>query len=279
MLLPRILTALVLLAIFVPIVLFKSVALFLAVSALFLGAAIWECARLHQARPGMQIFLPFVAVALYLAQATGWLSLSQNLVYMLCLAIWVLRLAPALGSGLPPSGSARSSLLGVVFGLTVFGAFVALDALFQLSPPALLSALALVWIADIAAYFCGKAFGRRKLAPSISPGKSWEGAIGGAVSVLLAAGIMAWPGFALPEDLFPRLLRSGLGWPSMFSVALLVAILSVCGDLFESMLKRRAGFKDSSHLLPGHGGVLDRIDALIPVLPLAALLCFRLLAA
>ena len=130
--------------------------------------------------------------------------------------------------------------------------------------------MALVWVADIGAYFAGKAFGKHKLAPSISPGKSWEGAIGGWVAVLLIAGGST----LIPQlqDTFAAqlLMRKGI----VISAVLLslISAASVVGDLFESMLKRRAGMKDSSHLLPGHGGVLDRIDALIPVLPLAVLL-------
>ncbi len=130
--------------------------------------------------------------------------------------------------------------------------------------------MVIVWVADIGAYFAGKAFGKQKLAPTISPGKSWEGAIGGWLAVLVLAGLST----LVPQlqDTFAAQLFARKGW--MIAVALLSAIsaASVVGDLFESMLKRRAGMKDSSNLLPGHGGVLDRIDALIPVLPLAVLL-------
>ena len=120
------------------------------------------------------------------------------------------------------------------------------------------------------AYFFGRAFGRHKLASSISPGKSWEGALGGWFCVLITAVISTR--FALMADSFAVVLQQRLGWSGMALVLSLLTAASVSGDLIESQLKRRAQMKDSSHLLPGHGGVLDRIDALIPVLPLAVLI-------
>jgi len=135
-----------------------------------------------------------------------------------------------------------------------------------------------VWMADIAAYFWGRAFGRNKLAPTISPGKSWEGAYGGVAGVqLLAVGwIAAEDHLDLGSASVFRLLQQAHGWGGLLLAALLLAALSVVGDLFESLVKRAAGAKDSSNLLPGHGGVLDRVDALLPVLPAAmALISFK----
>ncbi|GAB4470149.1 MAG: phosphatidate cytidylyltransferase [Burkholderiaceae bacterium] len=134
----------------------------------------------------------------------------------------------------------------------------------------LLSSAAVVWIADIAAYFAGRAFGKRKLAPHISPGKTWAGAGGAMIAVLAIALVLAAaaPQLELFSTWLLRTLPPGIG---LLALALLVA-LSIVGDLFESLLKRQAGVKDSGALLPGHGGVLDRIDALLPVLPAAALL-------
>jgi phosphatidate cytidylyltransferase len=132
----------------------------------------------------------------------------------------------------------------------------------------------LVWIADIGAYFSGKAFGKRKLAPTISPGKSWEGAIGGGVAVLVIASIsiLVATDTSWLQDSFAVRLQARFGWGVTLLALLVIVAASIIGDLFESQLKRRAAIKDSSNLLPGHGGVLDRVDALIPVLPLAALL-------
>ncbi|MGZ5183428.1 MAG: phosphatidate cytidylyltransferase, partial [Ramlibacter sp.] len=152
----------------------------------------------------------------------------------------------------------------------------AIVVLFSHSPLFLLSVMAIVWVADIGAYFSGKAFGKRKLAPSISPGKSWEGAIGGGIAVLVLAALSVQFGGAAFADTFAARVANTLGWPVLVAVLVLMVAASIVGDLFESQLKRRAGMKDSSSLLPGHGGVLDRIDALIPVLPLAALIGSRL---
>jgi phosphatidate cytidylyltransferase len=126
-------------------------------------------------------------------------------------------------------------------------------------------------MADIAAYFGGRAWGRRKLAPAISPGKSWAGVYTGMAGVLLLAiGWVTWDA-AHPQagaSLYTALLARG-GWIGLVMACLFLAALSVVGDLFESLVKRSAGAKDSSALLPGHGGVLDRIDALLPACPLA----------
>lgn len=136
----------------------------------------------------------------------------------------------------------------------------------------IVSIFAIVWAADIAAYFAGRAFGKRKLAPAISPGKTWAGAVGGAVATLLLA-VVAMRVPQLSDSFFAVLDRR---WPMgvVLLVALVLVVLSVVGDLFESQLKRQRGVKDSSHLLPGHGGVFDRVDALLPIVPVALLLGF-----
>jgi len=119
----------------------------------------------------------------------------------------------------------------------------------------------------VAAYFTGRAFGKRKLAPKVSPGKTWEGALGG----MAAAAIWTTATVAAPGS-FGAVLAQEWSLVSVFLLSCLLAAVSVMGDLFESLLKRRAGMKDSSQLLPGHGGVYDRIDALLPVAPVALLL-------
>ena len=135
----------------------------------------------------------------------------------------------------------------------------------------MLSIFCLVWMADVAAYFGGKTWGRRKLAPSISPGKSWEGVWTGMVGVLLLAALWIWIDGAFKVDGPSVYSRFWVGFgPVGMAVALLaLSGLSVVGDLVESLVKRAAGAKDSSQLLPGHGGVLDRVDALLPVVPAA----------
>lgn len=136
----------------------------------------------------------------------------------------------------------------------------------------LLMLLGLVWIADSAAYFSGRAFGRRKLAPAISPGKTWEGVAGAAVSCLAYAIICA---MAVPSL---RAQVQGTVWVFYLAGAAFLCAASVTGDLFESAVKRQAGAKDSGALLPGHGGVLDRIDAITAALPIGALLLRELQA-
>jgi phosphatidate cytidylyltransferase len=139
-------------------------------------------------------------------------------------------------------------------------------ALVFLPPREGLAVLGLVWIGDVAAYAAGSAFGRRRLAPSISPGKTWEGA-GAALLAALAYAII-WP--AVVPHLAERL--SGGLWPAYLGGAALLCAAGVAGDLFESAAKRQASVKDSGSLLPGHGGILDRIDSATSTLPLAALL-------
>ena len=151
--------------------------------------------------------------------------------------------------------------------LVVVPAGLALVHLRAVNPMLLMAAMAVVWVADIAAYFVGRAIGRRKLAPGISPGKSWEGALGAVAFVLVYGFVVAmgWPALGLPRAANPS---SVLG----FAAALvLITAVGVVGDLFESLAKRQAGVKDSGNLLPGHGGVLDRIDSLTSTLPLVSL--------
>jgi phosphatidate cytidylyltransferase len=164
-------------------------------------------------------------------------------------------------------GQAASMVLA--FALLSAG-WVALDRLLQRGAAWLVSVLAVVWIADIAAYFTGRALGRHKLAPRVSPGKTWEGAYGALVFVTVAAAVVhgLWPGARLwSNDLLSR-----VAWPLALAALWVLIALSIVGDLFESLLKRQAQVKDSGRLLPGHGGVLDRIDATLPALPAAVLI-------
>lgn len=136
----------------------------------------------------------------------------------------------------------------------------------SLDPVELLAVLGLVWIADCTAYFAGSALGRHPLAPAISPAKTWEGVAGALLATLAYAIICA----ALVPPLNARVL--GAGWLGYLAGAALLCGVSILGDLFESALKRQASVKDSGALLPGHGGVLDRIDSATSTLPIAALL-------
>ena len=155
--------------------------------------------------------------------------------------------------------------------VVILPTWLAFLALHDLGPWTLLTFALIVWVADIAAYFVGKAFGKHKLAPSISPGKTIEGAAGAMVGVgiyFFVWQLLSSSAVARGDD-WARELHSH-GW-LLFALFMLLGALSVLGDLFESWMKRGVGMKDSSNLLPGHGGVLDRIDALTSTLPLAGL--------
>ncbi|KAF1032416.1 MAG: Phosphatidate cytidylyltransferase [Burkholderia lata] len=278
MLKTRVITAIVLLAVLLPVTLFAPLEAFGALIALVLVFAAWEWARLLKlGGAGPVIYAVVAALALAASMAgnadsfsamAGFAS-SRRLVdaaavFWLLAGPFALWRKPTLAAGVW-----KPALL--VAGLVVFAAcWHALVAGRANGVPFVLSMLLVVWLADIGAYFAGKAFGRHKLAPSISPGKTWEGAVGGWLAVMIVAGLaIAFHAFD-PTLFYSLTLRFGL--PGVFAVLTLLVAYSVIGDLFESLLKRQAGVKDSSGLLPGHGGVLDRVDALLPVLPLAVLL-------
>jgi phosphatidate cytidylyltransferase len=164
-------------------------------------------------------------------------------------------------------GRGTSTVLAMVL---LTAAWLALMALYREGVVWLLSTLAIVWLADVAAYFGGRAFGRRRLAPRISPGKTWAGVVAAIAAVLVAAELVAmlWP----TADVFSSRLLQAVPWYVALLLLSALVALSIVGDLFESLLKRQAGVKDSGRTLPGHGGVLDRIDALLPVMPAAVLI-------
>ena len=274
MLKTRIITAVILFVIVLAVLFGGYYPAFAVFVALFFGAAIWESFRLFKSTPRNALviaaFWTFAFSYTFLVaertNPTFWFALAT--------AIWLLRFVPALAVGLPPADGVGNLMLSLVYALTIVACCGAMLALFARSPGYLLSTMALVWIADIGAYFSGKAFGKRKLAPTISPGKSWEGAFGGGIAVLVLAAlsVLSAPAVPLLRDTFAVHLQAKAGWAGALGILMVIVAASIVGDLFESQLKRRAGVKDSSTLLPGHGGVLDRIDALIPVLPLAALI-------
>jgi phosphatidate cytidylyltransferase len=195
-------------------------------------------------------------------------------VWVAVTAVWVIGGAIALRAG--PGGFIHLNRVArfVIGWLLIGAAWRAIVEAKLRGLPFLASVCLLVWAADIAAYFGGRAFGRRKLAPTISPGKSWEGAWSGLAAVLALA-VVAVVAFAEPTNLF-TLLQSHGGWIGLFAACGALVALAIVGDLCESLVKRAAGAKDSSRLLPGHGGVLDRIDALLPVFPAALALVLTL---
>jgi phosphatidate cytidylyltransferase len=195
----------------------------------------------------------------------GW---PETLVVSICGAatlFWV-AIAPAwLYFGWRIESKLVSTLVGW---LALIATWVSVVQLQSRSPALLLALMAIVWVADTAAYFAGRRFGKRRLAPSISPGKTWEGVYGALVAVVVYA--LALLPFSARAGYSDALLPGAvIVW---LVLVLALAGVSIVGDLFESQLKRQRGVKDSGKLLPGHGGVLDRIDALMAALPPAALI-------
>jgi phosphatidate cytidylyltransferase len=267
----RILTAIVLLALLLPVLWAPMALPFQLFVLVAIGLAGWEWARLNGLQGGAAVWFG-VEILLVLALLVWTAPVLPLPFWLLSLALWVVGGAWLL-RGASPAWAKRDRGLRLVLGfLLLLPAGLALLAWKQAGLNALLSVMCLVWAADIAAYFGGRAFGRRKLAPAISPGKSWEGVWSGLLGVLLLA--LFWSQWADAQpwvdgpSVYSRLIQ-GLGWPLALLALLLLTALSVVGDLVESLIKRAAGAKDSSQLLPGHGGVLDRIDALLPVLPAA----------
>lgn len=278
MLKQRVITALVLLLILLPALFYHSPVPFCAISLVLIAAGAWEWARLNGYGPVGSLLAGFVCVVV--CSLTWWLGvLEQSLavLWLLAGAAWVLAGAWVLHRGVS-AWSGHPQVVRLVSGLVALWlAWLAVAQARVIGINFLLSILVLVWVADIFAYFAGKAFGGRfshgKLAPSISPGKSWEGVWGGMLGVLVLAFAWRWADTAWAitvPSLYSRLGLRG-GWLLLIAVVFLAA-MSVVGDLFESLVKRSAGVKDSSGLLPGHGGVLDRVDALLPTLPLAMML-------
>ena len=279
MLKQRVLTAVVLLLVLFGALMSPGPWALIGVLLVAAGCALWEWLRMTLTpawRPAAVWVAVFVSILmLWLAwawmPATPMVDARSELIHP-----WVMPLAVA-GWGvlaLPQVFVGQTTRVQLPAVLSAFGILAIVAAWASLvliyvnfGAWCLVSLMALIWFADVAAYFTGKAIGRRKLAPSVSPGKTWEGAIGG----VIAAAVWTVATAQIPGS-FGAVLTQFWSLPVVFLLACLLAAISVLGDLFESLLKRRAGMKDSSRLLPGHGGVYDRIDALLPVAPLAVIL-------
>lgn len=278
MLKQRVITAVLLLLVLLPALFYRDPAPFSFLALLFMAAAAWEWARLNGwAMPASYLAATLTAVMCALWWWSGWLAQPLPQLWLLTGAVWVLLGSWILRAGVPAWGQLnRSFRLGVGL-LALVLTWLAVAQAKLIGTNFLLSVFALVWVADIGAYFAGRTWGGRiyprKLAASISPGKSWEGVWGGMVAVLLLAWV--WYRFdQWAQPSVPSLYSHLAGRGVMFAViaCLFLAAMSVVGDLIESLVKRSAGVKDSSKLLPGHGGVLDRVDAMLPTLPLAMML-------
>lgn len=262
MLKQRIITALILL----PIALCGFFLLNGASFALFIGVVVtlgaWEWARLA----GFSAQLVRVAYAAVIAVLLLLMYLLPGLApWVLAAAVLWWLLATFLVLTYPDSSDHWSTaacklVIGLLILLPAWQGLILIKQ-WELGNWLILAVMVLVWVADIGAYFSGKAFGKRKLAAKVSPGKSWEGMFGGLVASLLLTAIVG-------------LFRGWSGWQFILGLlgAAVVVLISVVGDLTESMFKRQSGIKDSSNLLPGHGGVLDRIDSLTAAIPVFAVL-------
>ncbi len=264
MLLQRVLTALVLVPLVVAGVLLASRAgLALAFGAIvLLGAR--EMARLGGLRARWAQGSYVVLVALCLWGLYQWPDPARDRLLQLAGVVFWIPATLVLFVWRRPLGRIEGVrplmlLLGAAQLVVAWSAVMALHGQGGQGPALLLFLLVLIWVADSGAYFAGRAFGRHKLSPRVSPGKTWEGVAGGLAGALLCGLVFHY------LDLAPAPLLSLLG------LCLLTALVSIGGDLWESLLKRQAGLKDSGALLPGHGGVLDRIDSLIAAAPLFAL--------
>ena len=273
MLKQRVMTAIILLAILLPALFYKTPVPFCALALLMIAAGAWEWGRLNAfGQAGSFGLAALCVLACGLSWYGGLLDRPLPLLWAASGAAWVLAGAWLLHAGV--AGWPRiPKILRLSGGLVALWlAWLAIAQARVMGIEFLLSVLVLVWVADIFAYFAGRALGGRfskgKLAPSISPGKSWEGVWGGMAGVVaLSLAWSSWSGNTLYSHLVQR-----HGIAVMLLAVIFLAAMSVVGDLVESLIKRSAGVKDSSGLLPGHGGVLDRVDALLPALPLAMML-------
>ena len=278
MLKQRIITAIVLLAILLPALFWPSPVPFAVVALVLIGAAGWEWGRLNGLAPSTAVLEALACLSLCAGSWwLGWLDRSMPLLWIIAGGLWVLGGAWLLRIGVAGWPRIAQPVRLVIGILVLWLAWLAVAQARVIGINFLLSVLVLVWVADIFAYVAGRTFGLKftkgKLAPTISPGKSWEGVWGGMTGVLVLAGVWAaldatWQ--APVASLYTRLASRGIAL--LVIGAAFLAAMSVVGDLVESLIKRSAGVKDSSQLLPGHGGVLDRIDALLPTLPLALML-------
>ena len=272
MLRERVITALVLLALLIWAVTAVSPLPFSLLTIVLIGAAGWEWGRLCGLKPvaaiasGVLLGLACAAIA-PLGGGIGGVEFPPE-AWGAVAVLWVVGGALALRAGPEGFKKVNPAVRFLVGWVLIGAAWAALITSWERGLAYLATVCALVWFADIFAYFGGRAFGRRKLAPTISPGKSWEGAISGLLAVVVSAVIVVVVTVHPHGNLF-ALLHERFGMLGMVAACAALVALAIVGDLVESLVKRAAGAKDSSGLLPGHGGVLDRIDALLPVFPAA----------
>jgi phosphatidate cytidylyltransferase len=265
MLWQRVLTALVLVPLVVLATLYLETNVFAGVLGLFVLIASQEMARLANVhtlvgQAGYVLAVAGVLAIAWYALAPRGLAAVQGVI-----ALWWVLVTLSLvfrRRALPRVEQFRPAVLviGALVLATAWVSMVALHGLGDTGPYLVLALFVIIWLADSGAYFAGRAFGRHKLSPHVSPGKTWAGVGGAVLATLTAAVLLVWGGAS-----------SGAGLAGLLLLAVVVTLVSIGGDLWESRLKREAGMKDSGSLLPGHGGMLDRIDSLLAAAPVFGL--------
>ena len=258
MLKQRIITALWMLPLMLGMLFYAPQWLWAAFCGLISLVTLWEYARMSGLEKlKTNHYLAATLVFGVIAYAGGWTL--PDIVWYAVLAFWLVVMPLWLKFKWKLNGGWQAYTVGWLWVMPFWFALMSLRPHpdYALS---LLAVMGLVWVADVCAYFSGKAFGKHKIAPTVSPGKSWEGAIGGAICVAVYMTVVWWAGW----------LTFDAGWFNTVLIGLVLTVVSICGDLLESWLKRAAGIKDSSNLLPGHGGVFDRTDSLIAVISVYA---------
>jgi len=258
----RIISALIMAPLVIYGVLFLGNPVFTSILGAILLAGAWEWSNLIPLRTIVTrlIYLCALGALMWLLWWSGLETLIKPLllaafVWWLCALLWLSR--PGLLAQASLLNSSLKMLAGALVILPAWAALSSLHASGERGPTLTLMLLMLVWLADIGAYFAGRQWGHRKLAPAVSPGKSWEGVYGGLFSSLLFAAIAGW------------LFSHSLDWTlSFMMVAAVTVMFSVAGDLLESLMKRQSGIKDSGNIIPGHGGIFDRIDSLVAAAPM-----------
>jgi len=263
MLRSRILTAGVLLVGFLADLFLASVGIFALVLVLIVGIASWEWSRLSGVKTDLlqSVYAVLVGlvclVGLNLPHSDGFIRVLGLLSFL----FWICALAALFLAPLRDKINQVQPLLLLIGGFVMLSTVISIQYLRTYAPDAsawlLLYAFSVIWVMDIGAYFSGRRFGRNKLSPLISPGKSWEGVYGGLAATMVLMLVVMLIGKLAEGSLLKLVIATALA-----------AVFSVIGDLYESRLKRAAEMKDSSNLLPGHGGVLDRLDGVVAAMPL-----------
>jgi phosphatidate cytidylyltransferase len=267
----RILTAVVLLALLIPALVARPAWPFATLTLAGMAIGGWEWVRLNDGGAFAVPLGVLLAAACALAFYAGWATNAPHAAWWVAFCLWVLGGTWALRQGVAGWPGVPRTLRWLIGMAALWTTWLALSNAKAGGLNFILSIFCLVWTADIFAYFGGRRFGRRKLAVAISPGKSWEGVWSGVAGALLVA--VGWlvvdASGSIGGESFYTLVANRFSYAGLALVVVFLVAMSVVGDLFESLVKRSAGAKDSSALLPGHGGILDRVDGLLPVFPIA----------